>query len=264
MALNNFMFFDINYGEYASITGTNLSTATSMYAYDNRSDTGLVDFTDVTGEFIYDFGSNTSIIADTLLLANHNFSAFSFAVALTATGTWTTLTAYTGQTVNTAYYNIGSLTTIYDAKVTFTSTQTGTGYFGEFIVTKKKFTIDTNPNIYSPKLSPMMSGNQMYTGKQVFSKRADNVFSAEIGWDILQGSNVGLTNTDLNNVTELIRRNTSFIFWPNGNNFTQYVYTMRPQDIYKCKCVDSVGYEYFSDSIDYMIKAIGYKFVEVV
>ena len=51
MLTNKFAFYDINYGEFASITGTNLNTSTAVYAYDNRSDARNVTWNMTTGSF---------------------------------------------------------------------------------------------------------------------------------------------------------------------------------------------------------------------
>ena len=265
MTLNNQLFFGLNYGEFASITGTNLNTVTAYFAYDYRSDTGMVNFNSTTGEFIYDFGSGTSFNIDSMLVLNHNFQNFSLAVTLTNTGVWTTLTAYTNQTITSHYYNIGSSTIVYDAKVNYTSTQDGAvGQMGEFIVTIKNFQLAYNPDIYQPKMTPIMTKNILWTGKGVFAKKAESYFTANIGWSALQGNANYVGNTDLQNVTELARKNTSFIYWPNANNTTQNLYTWRAQDIYKCKISSPVVYEWYDKSVDYIIKGTGFLIEEIV
>ena len=71
MLTNKFAFYDINYGEFASITGTNLNTSTAVYAYDNRSDAGNVTWNTTTGSFTYDFGQSVQL--DSFFINNHNW-----------------------------------------------------------------------------------------------------------------------------------------------------------------------------------------------
>lgn len=252
MVLNNNMtFFDTNYGEFASITGTNLDTSTAQYAYDNRP-TPFVNFNSTSGEFIADFGAST-FWSNRLLLANHNLQNFSFAIN---TGSaWDTVTTYTNNTETTVVFSLTSTLPISDYKVIFSTTiDSLAGYFGEFILTKEKFQLNYNPNSYVPKMIPVGVEKTLWGGKKVFNRR-DDVFNADIGWTFLQGDPNTLTNTDLQNVTELFRKNTSFLFWPNANNDFVNMKTWRKEDIFKCKVIDSVSYEFPAPNLDYIVKA---------
>lgn len=254
MALSqNMLFFDTNYGEWASVTGVNLHTETAMYAYDNRS-SNLVDFSTCTGEFVYDFGTDGYYNLNTWIIANHNLVDFN---VQNYTGTaWYTVTAYSNNSATTNYYNNASTSTqITDTKIVFTKTvNSDPAYFGEFIATKKKFQLNYNPSTYVPSINPVGISKTLWDGRSVFNQRSD-AFSANLGWGFLIGDANTLTNTDLQNVTELFRKKTSFLFWPNADNTFPNMFTWRKQDIYKCKCLEAVNYEFPAAGLTYIVKA---------
>ena len=74
-------------------------------------------------------------------------------------------------------------------------------------------------------------------------------------WRHLQGDPNTLTNTDLQNMTELARKKTSFLFWPNANNDFVNMFTWRKQDIFKCKITNDTEYEFSANNLDYMLNS---------
>lgn len=251
---NNIIVMDINYLEFASFTGTHLHTETASYARDNRS-ADLVDFSTCTGTFVADFGVGGYFNIDTFILANHNLVDFYFQYY---TGTaWVTYgSAYTSNSATTTYYNSGSVTSyIQDVQVVFTKTvNSEPAYFGEFIATKKKFQLAYNPSGYEPQMESNGPFKKLWTGKQVYNERSDN-FTAVLQWRHLQGDPLGATNTDLQNMTELARKKTSFLFWPNANNDYISMFTWRKQDIFKCKITNDTTYEFSANNLDYMLNS---------
>jgi len=254
MALtNNMLFFDLNYGEFASVTGTNLQTETAQFASDNRS-ADLVDFSTCTGEFIYDFGAGGYFNLDTWAITNHNLVDF-YVQFYTGT-TWVTYgDTYTANSATTTYYNSGSITSyIEDAKIVITKTVgSEPAYFGEFIVTKKKFQVKRNPSSYDPVIQSGGIVKSMWDDRIKYNEKSD-VFKTVIDYSFLEGDANTITNTDLQNMTELSRKKTSFLFWPNANNENPNMFTWRKQDIFKCKMTNDTGYEFSANNLDYMIK----------
>ncbi len=250
MALNNFKFFDINYNGFGSITGTNLATATAFYGYDNRSDAGYVDWDDSTGSFIVDWGSGTYNLKDFLVL-NHNWLAGHIAVY---TGTaWDTITTFAAQSASTYYYSHAStITGVEQVEYSFSGTQDGeNGQAGELIATREKFSLDCNPDaLYQPTLIPVGEAITLYNGKDAYSTRGDDVFRAMIAWEFLEGNSTDMTDTDLENVTELARKHAAFLFWPNADNTQALPYTWRRQDIYKCRIYSPSSYEFSHNALD--------------
>ena len=243
-------FFDINYGEFASVTGTNLNTSSAAYGYDNRSDAGNVTWNSVTGDLIYDFGNTLAV--DSFFINAHNWAAGSIMYGDSLTST---LTVFSNLTTNAYFYKHASTITTKKVKFTFSSTQdSNPGYAGELIATKQKFQLNYNPSTYRPMLNPIGVQKQLYNGKTIWNETS-NIFNAEIGWNFLMGAVNTLTNTDLQNVTELVRQRSSFLFWPNAGNSFVNMNTWRPQDVYKAKILDVTTYEFPSPAIDYAIMA---------
>ena len=251
---NNMLFFDMNYGEYASITGTNIVTETVDYGRDNRSDS-LVEFNDYSGEYVFNFTATTGYFEiDSLLVSNHNFLNVNLQLN---TGTaWYTANSYSALSASDIYLELSATVQCYGAKLAYTAVQdsTTTGFLGEFIVTKKKFQLGCNPNTYVPTFETFGPEKKSWDGKLVFNERSD-IFSANMGFNFLEGDANTLTNTDLQNMTELARKKTTFLFWPNANNDFVNMYTWRKQDIFKCKIMGVVSYEFSASNLTNYIKA---------
>jgi hypothetical protein len=206
-------FFDMNYLEYySSYTGTSLYSETSSYGVDNRADV-TVDFNTITGSLYY---KTTDYYAVSDFFINkHNLKDFSL-VANTGTA-WFTLTTYANNTLSSTYYSVSITANYYGLGVTFTGTQDGaSAYLGEMIMTKKKFQLVTNPSTYIPQMTDVGNVNRLYGGRSTYSTKG-NYFNAKISWNMLQGDDT-LINSDLQYMTELARRKTTFLFWPNANN----------------------------------------------
>ena len=161
----------------------------------------------------------------------------------TSTSSFATLTAFS-LTSNSFYYNHPSTISTSQVRYSFTSTQDSlTGTAGEIIATKQKFALSRNPSKYIPSKTPILKTNRLYNGP-IVSTRVGDYFEAQIGWSMLLGDPNTLTNTDLQNVTELARQNISFLFWPNANNDFLNLQTWRKEDVFKCKINDQVSYEF--------------------
>ena len=226
------MFFDINYLEYySSYTGTALYSETSYYGVDNRSDV-TVDFSNTIGSLFYKTTDYYEV--SDFLICKHNLKNFSL-VAHTGTA-WFTLTTYTNNTLTTNYYSLSATANYYGLGVNFSSTQDGgSAYIGEMIMTKKKFQLVMNPSKYKPSMVDDGNFKRLYGGRSTYSTKG-NYFRAEIGWGMLSGDEV-LTNSDLQYMTELARRKTTFLFWPNANNDFLNMYTWNKQHIFKCRII---------------------------
>src|SRR3990167_1614466 len=261
MVLTNSMaFFDINYNKYASVTGTNLNTSTAVYAYDNRSDLGNVTWTSQAGTYIADYGSGTFFYADSFFINNHNFASGNLQVY---TGTsYLTIASFANLTTNAYHYQHNATITAYRVQFVVNYTQAGeAARAGELITTEKRFSLVDNPSRYVPLIRPIGQGNVLFDGRMIWNDRS-NIFEADISWEYLQGDSNTLTNTDLQNMTELARRRTSFLFWPNANNDLVNMSTWRKEDVYKVKILDDATYEFVSPGLQHVIRA-SYKFMEV-
>jgi hypothetical protein len=259
------IFYQINYGEYADIiTGTSLDTASAAFGYDNRSDGGNVTWNAVSGDLTYNFGdTSTFFYVDSFFINNHNWKSGN--IQVNTGSAWSTITSFANQTTSAYYYKHTSTLTGYQVRYVCTDTQdSSTAYAGELIATAERFQLNYNPSKYVPTLSPTVKAKQLYNGLTIANKIADreNVFSAEVGWGYLFGEENTLTNTDLQNITELARENNAFLFWPNGDSEFLNMRTWRKDDLYKCKILGEVKYEFPSPAIAYAIIA-DYEFIEV-
>ena len=162
----------------------------------------------------------------------------------TSTGSFYSITSFSNLTTSSYYYNNAGTIAAVGVKFEFTSTQDSlTGTAGEIIATKQKFALSRNPSKYIPSKTPILKTNRLYNGP-IVSTRVGDYFEAQIGWSMLLGDPNTLTNTDLQNVTELARQNISFLFWPNANNDFLNLQTWRKEDVFKCKINDQVSYEF--------------------
>lgn len=244
-------FFDVNYLEYSSITGTNLQTASAAYAVDNRSDLGFMTFSDQSGTVVFDFGSSTSFILTDIFVNNHNFDSHNIAI-YTGT-TWSTIASYSNYTLAATHYSFSSQT-VFNVQIKFLSTQDGNpGQVGEIIATRKRFELENNPSSLEPLLIPNGNENNLDNGLAIWTERTDraNVFQCNLGWDLVEGSTV-MVGTDYHNISELVRQRTSFLFWYNGSTTTYpNIRPFRPQDLYKCKIFQAVNYTPLPQLISY-------------
>lgn len=202
---------------------------------------------------------------DEIMLASGGGHSVTYSIsATTFTNTGLTDTTLTTFNLTTSAYYYKHTSTIGCVGVTyvFSSTQdSANGRAGELIASKQKFQLVTNPSKYSPKLLPLGVEKRLFSGKTIWNESGD-YFSANIGWSFLLGTPNTLTNTDLQNVSELARQRTSFLFWPCGGSDSINIRTYRLEDAYKCKLYDGVSYEFPSPAIDYAIVA-DYRIEEV-
>lgn len=246
-------FFDINYLEYySSYTGTALYSETSYYGVDNRADV-TVDFSATLGALYYST-SDYYEVSD-FFICKHNLKNFSF-VANTGSA-WFTISSYVNNTLTTNYYSTGSVTAnYYGLGVTFSATTDGSAaYIGELIMTRKKFQLAINPSSYNPAMIDDGNFKRLYGGRSTYSTKG-NYFSAEIEWKMLSGDDDPLLNSDLQYMTELSRRKTTFLFWPNANNDFMNMYTWNKHHIFKCRIVTpQTSYELAGGNLTNKIKA---------
>jgi len=246
------MFFDINYLEYYSYyTGTSLYSETSYFGIDNRADV-TVDFSTVTGSLYYKCDDYYEV--DSFFVNKHNLKNFSL-VANTGTA-WFTLTTYTNNTLGSTYHPVSVTANYYGLGVTFTATQDSLpAYIGEVIMSKKKFQLLRNPNEYVPAMADDGNFKRLYGGRSTYSTKG-NYFTAKIGWKMLSGDANTYTSSDLQYMTELARRKTTFLFWPNANNEFVNMYTWQKHHLFKCKIVNqNTPYEFSGKNLMNKIKA---------
>lgn len=252
------MFFDINYGEYAVLSIVAGDTSTMAYANDNRIDTGYVMFNQAGtgGALVYNFGSATQYYIKDIFILDHNLEKGEVQYTVSVAGAWITLATFDNQTTNAYYYSHPATIAVNRVLVYPYGTQDSeVARLAEFVITKEKFTLNYNPSTYSPMKIPVgYEKHLLQNGKMIWNKTGE-YFQAQIGWNMLLGDANTLTNTDLQNVTELARNNTSFLFWPNANNDFVNMHTWRKEDMYKCKITDAVSYEFPSPAIANAIMA---------
>nr|AKH46014.1 hypothetical protein [uncultured marine virus] len=297
---NTMKFFDMNYLEFSSnsITGSNLNTQTALdYAYDNRSDTGLVGWTAANGTVVFDF-SGTTYHVDSIMLANHNFLNLNVLIH-TGSGLYLTVSGSSNatQTTDTFYLNFPP-SYVGGFKLEFSTTVDSlSATCGEIILTKQKFELHTNPDKYKPKLNPTGVSKQLWDGSVVYNQSGDrkNAFSADLGysflenmegntmvwgtttgdpiggvWGTISGAPIGDAWEeyggkffgDLENLSELARTRVSFLFWPNSNNKDLGMYSWNKRDIFKCKILNQVTYEFPAPNMTNFIIA-DYELTEV-
>lgn len=246
------IFYDINYNEIANyFTGTFINTDTVNYAYDNRSDEGVMQFTTWTAgvlRFEYFPVANTTsqyYITD-IFINNHNLGAF--ILQYTTGTTWVTIpgTVFeTNYTLSSYHASINTLGVQGVGINVVNSQNSGTNsYVGEFIATRKKFQINKNPSNYMVENVPIGSGQNMWDGKANWREHS-NIYSASIGWEYAEGNLSSMTGTDLYNINELARQRVNFLVWPNASNTAgQYpdLWSWRTNDLYKCRITENVNY----------------------
>jgi len=256
--------FDINYGELnASITGTNLNTSTADFAFDNRSDAGNTTWTSISGTFHYDWGTSAGLVISDIFINNTNMET-GYVELWTGTA-YAVAASYTSIATSSIHMSFTTVTSVSRVRITnsTTASPSATAYAGEIIATRRKFTLGRNPNRYRSIISPVLVQKNTWDGRTIFNERSrsNGVFSAEIGWDFLEGA--ASNSTDAVNITELARKRTSFLFWPNAGNANQDgVFTWRGEDMYKCKIGDAVTYEFSNNNLtnyistDFLIQEI--------
>jgi|GEM_PF-4998347 len=251
MTLNNMMFFDINYLEYySSYTGTSVLSATVGNVIDNRA-VPTMDFSAAVGAMY--LTTTDYYTCSNFFICEHNLSNFS--IVLNTGTTWYTSTTYTNNTLSTTYSALSSTVDCYGMGVTFDGTQDNdVAYIGEMIMTKEKFTLNYNPSKYVPAMVDLSNFKRLYGGRSVYST-SGNYFTAKIAWDHLIGDVDPAVSTDLKFVSELARRKTSFLFWPNANGSDVNMYTWLPQHVFKCKITTpETVYEFSSRNLTNIIK----------
>lgn len=242
----NMMFFDINYlCYYKDLSGSTFyNTDTVDYAIDDRSDKGYFTFNTMTGAevcFVYD--TSTYFYIKDFFILNHNFQNGSIAIH-TGTG-WYTITTYAGLTTNAYYYSHATTLTAYGVSFKILATQDDeVGKAGELIATLKKFQLNLNPDQFTYADVPINQQTTLRSGKTIFSE-IDNVYVAKLHYEHLLGDFLSMAGSDLQNLTELSRQRASFLFWPNAYNLAYPdMWGMRPQDMYRCKFVDAMQYDF--------------------
>jgi hypothetical protein len=250
---NNMIFLSENYGEYSTVSATSADSGSIALGYDNRSDAGNVTWPTTSADYTYWFGSSTTFNVDSFFINNHNLKTGNIQIH---TGTtWGTLTTFSSLTADSYYYKHSSTITAYGVKYLFSAVQAGTtAYAGELIACRQLFQLTYNPDLYKPTISPVGRSIKLYDGRLVFNE-VGNIFSAQIGWTFLFGDASTITNTDLQNMTELAVSKGSFLFWPNANSNFLNMRTWQKKDVYKCKILNAVSYEFPSPAIAHAIIA---------
>ena len=252
--MSNIKIFDVNYVEYNNnITGTNLNTATALYAYDNHSDKGLCEFSTQTGSFECNWLSSTFFYIKDFFLNNTNIENGSFSVH---TGTsWSTIVSFVVSGTS-HYYSHASTIQAYKVGFSYTTTQDSiSAYVGEFVSTVEKFSLNCNPSRILPKISDVGQGNNIWDGAVQWNGR-ETYFSCDLDWGFLQGTIGSVANTDLENMTELSRQKPSFLLWLNGNTTTYPdIRPWRKEDLYKCKLLNNTTYEPVRPNLIHVINA---------
>lgn len=246
-------FYDMNYNEFASLTGTNFSTSTGVFLYDNRSDAGNGTWTDTSGTLVMNYGTSAGLIMSDFFINNTNIKT-GYIEAWTGTA-YAVAASFTNIATTGIHLNFTTITQVSQIQLTFDGTQNNqSAYAGEIISTRLKFSLTNNPNTYVPQISPVAAVKTTWDGKLVWNERSafDGVFSANIGWTWLQGAASTATD-DVQNMTSLARRRNVFLFWPNAGNAHMNMYTWRGEDMFKCQIIDTVTYEFSNNALDNFI-----------
>jgi hypothetical protein len=179
------------------------------------------------------------------MILNHNF--LSGSVDILVGGTWTSIFGF--GFADNAVVNSGTFQSQY-FRVNFSYTFDGNvGQCGEIVLTNKKFQLNYNPSGYNHGITNQYIENQLWSGL-VNRTEISQLFNAVLAYELLQGDDSGMVDTDLQNLTELARNKQSFLFYPNGNS-TDYpmAYGWRKRDIYKCKIMNDYN---FTTPLPYM------------
>ena len=236
--MNQFLFLDTNYLEFSTLTGS-FNTSTVEYCRDSRSDIGFCLFAASVGSMTVDL--LTTLTTDTYMVLNNNFTSGEILysqddVTYTTLTTFATSSFYFHSTITARYWKLGA-------------TAGTVGAFGEFIVTKRKFQLNTNPSHdkFKPGIAPVGQVIEYWDSRtRRIDTDIDGNFNCNIGWNYLLGNVDSMTGTDLQNVTELVRRKTTFLFHIHGGSATAGnfpdMYCWRKDDIFKCRIDTAVSY----------------------
>lgn len=247
----NMIFYDVNYNQYYEFyTGAAINSVSVDYAIDNRSDAGLTTF-NAGSVCVLDF--RYFPVADTtsryyitdIFINNHNLGTLD---VWKYTGTvWNSLPgAYRTNYTESSYHISFPTVAVQGVRLLGVGPQASGSnlYLGEFIATRKKFQLNFNPSRFSYNNIAIGTENVLWDGRKSWSERA-NLYSADLGWDYAVGDLNSMTGTDLQNLTELSRQRTEFLFWPNAGNTSGYpnIWGWRPNDVYKCRVSHNATYE---------------------
>jgi hypothetical protein len=225
--MNNFSFYrdTLNNKNFSYYTGTSINSLTAVSCLDLNQDK-LTTWTANAGDLALIFNTLTAI--DSVVLCNHNFTSF---IINGWTGTaFFSLTAGSGNMVSFA------TTTVNCIQVVFTGTANGT--IGQLMIGKKLFDLNKNPNNLAIKLDFNEKKQNYYNGRLNYRKDF-YTYDIDLEYKILQGGYLSITNTDLENLEDLISENRSFVLYTNND---LNVHGYRP-DLLKLRSTGDVVYE---------------------
>jgi hypothetical protein len=225
--MNNFSFYRdiLNNKNFSYYTGTAINSLTAVNCLNLNQDK-TTQWTANSGNLALIFNTLTAI--DSIGLCNHNFTSF---IVNGWTGTaFFSLSASSGNMVSVP------TTTINGLQIVFTGT--ANGYLGQLMIGKKLFDLNKNPNNLAIKLDFNEKKQNYFNGRLNYRKDLYS-YDVDIEYKILQGGYLTMTNTDLENLEDLISENRSFVLYTNNK---LNVHGYRP-DLLKLRSTGDVVYE---------------------